>query len=87
VNDNRPTESRFQLLLEDLVVAEEAEPLTATKGQWKNATIGYHSLAGHHISQNLHYPPVVLLVTAAAGHGTRTTNYSAFTDGKLTIRQ
>ena len=50
VHDNLRTESNFRLLLEEL----------EGKGPEKS-TAGYHSISGHFISNELHYPPSVLI--------------------------
>uniref|UniRef100_A0A914I3C6 Alpha-mannosidase n=1 Tax=Globodera rostochiensis TaxID=31243 RepID=A0A914I3C6_GLORO len=52
VQDNLLTESRFNLLLEHFVPS----PSPATD----DATIGFQSLAAHHSSLRLHYPPITL---------------------------
>lgn len=48
--DNRITESRFRVLIEEF----DSAPLHAT------APIGYHSLAANQISLAVHHPPIVL---------------------------
>lgn len=57
MEDNRQTESRFRLLVEHFATASSAASPTASGD---GGTIAYHSLAAHHASLRLHYPPIIL---------------------------
>ena len=59
VEDNLYTESRFRLCVEHFLPSGDAR-------QRGKDTIGFHSLAAHHASLQLHYPP--LLITAQLDH-------------------
>ncbi|KAL3070889.1 hypothetical protein niasHS_017014 [Heterodera schachtii] len=55
VEDNLLTESRFHLLLEHFDRFSSPPPSSSAEG-----TIAFHSLAAHHSSLRLHYPPISL---------------------------
>ncbi|VDM45526.1 unnamed protein product [Toxocara canis] len=57
VTDNKKTRSIFRLMVEPLMNAQRAEPLTTA----------YHSLASHYASLQLHYPIMVMLSTSDKG--------------------
>ncbi|KAI3416127.1 hypothetical protein GPALN_005676 [Globodera pallida] len=67
VEDNLLTESLFHLLLEHFVPSPSRSPA---------GTIGFHSLAAHHSSLRLHYPPITL--AGQLGHVNSTAEHRQF---------
>jgi hypothetical protein len=53
VEDNLLTENSFRLYVEYFTHGKQQ--------QITNGTVGFHSLAAHHFSLQLHYPPVLLI--------------------------